>query len=84
MASALIELSGFVDQVKKQEYLGVAENRYAAWHHRNIWQSMVKTAISSLCTVWNHCLQTAKLDVPLTYADYYFIEALIRYRKLLD
>ena len=23
-------------------------------------------------------------DVPLTYADYYFIEALLRYRKHLD
>lgn len=25
-----------------------------------------------------------EIDAPLTYADYYFIEALIRYKKLLE
>jgi hypothetical protein len=26
----------------------------------------------------------SEVDVPLTYADYYFIEALMRYKKLLE
>jgi hypothetical protein len=26
----------------------------------------------------------SEVDVPLTYADYYFIEALLRYKSLLD
>jgi len=26
----------------------------------------------------------SEVDVPLTYADYYFIEALMRYRDLID
>ena len=28
--------------------------------------------------------QNSEIDVPLTYADYYFLEALYRYEKLLD
>ncbi|MGL4227526.1 MAG: glucuronyl hydrolase, partial [Tannerellaceae bacterium] len=26
----------------------------------------------------------SEIDVPLTYADYYYVEALIRYKKLLE
>jgi len=26
----------------------------------------------------------SEVDVPLTYADYYFVEALLRYKALLD
>jgi hypothetical protein len=26
----------------------------------------------------------SEVDVPLTYADYYYVEALIRYKRILD
>ena len=29
-------------------------------------------------------LHNSEIDVPLTYADYYFIEALHRYNRMLD
>lgn len=83
MASALIELSGYVDQPKKQEYLAVAEKQirtlaspeYMAKTGEN-GNFILKHSVGSLPA-------NSEVDVPLTYADYYFIEALLRYKKLL-
>lgn len=84
MASALIELSGYVDQPKKQEYLGVAEKQirslaspeYMAKFGEN-GNFILKHSVGSLPA-------KSEVDVPLTYADYYFIEALLRYKQLGD
>jgi unsaturated chondroitin disaccharide hydrolase len=82
MASALIELSGYVDPEKGKIYLNVAETQ-------------IRTLASPLYTakpgtngnfVLMHSVGSipanSEVDVPLTYADYYFIEAMMRYRKL--
>jgi hypothetical protein len=82
MASALIELSQFVDSVKRNEYLSVAETQlrtlaspeYMARLGEN-GDFILKHSVGSLPA-------KSEVDVPLTYADYYFIEALLRYRDL--
>jgi unsaturated chondroitin disaccharide hydrolase len=84
MASALIELSGMVDAAASAKYLGVAETqlrtlaspayRAKAGENGNF---ILKHSVGSLPG-------KSEVDVPLTYADYYFIEALLRYRDLLD
>jgi len=82
MASALIELSGYVEEGRKQEYLGVAEKQirtlaspqYMAKPGEN-GNFILRHSVGSLPA-------NSEVDVPLTYADYYFIEALLRYKAL--
>ena len=84
MASALIELSSFVGEEKRDQYLNVAEKQirtlsspaYLAKEGEN-GNFILMHSVGSLPG-------KSEVDVPLTYADYYFIEALLRYRKLLE
>ena len=83
ICSALIELSGYVDKRKSRNYLAVAEKqiralsspiyRNAAGNNGNF---ILKHSVGSLP-------HNSEVDVPLTYADYYYVEALMRYKKLL-
>jgi len=83
MASALIELSGYVDPVKSKAYLEVAEKqlrtlaspKYLAEPGEN-GNFILKHSVGSLPG-------KSEVDVPLTYADYYFVEALLRYREII-
>lgn len=83
MASALIELSGYTESTDKDKYLQVAEKQlrslaspaYRGKPGENS-NFILKHSVGSIPG-------NSEVDVPLTYADYYFIEALMRYRKLL-
>ena len=82
IASALVELSGYVDSKSKaRKYLASAE-------------TILRTLASDeyLCAegechgfLLKHSVgnlpKNSEVDVPLTYADYYFLEALIRYKR---
>ena len=82
MASAYVELSGLVkDRKMKKEYLAIAEK-------------ILRTLASPeyLCEpgechgfLLKHSVgnlrKNSEVDVPLTYADYYFLEALLRYKN---
>ncbi len=84
MASALIELSGFSGDEKKAKYLEIAEKQirslsspvYLAKEGEN-GNFILKHSVGSLPA-------KSEVDVPLTYADYYFIEALLRYKAVLE
>ncbi len=84
MASALIELSSFMGKEEGNKYLQFAEGQlrtlaspsYLAKEGEN-GNFILKHSIGSVPS-------DSEIDVPLTYADYYFIEALVRYRKLLN
>ena len=83
IASALVELSGYVDSKSKaRKYLASAE-------------TILRTLASDeyLCAegechgfILKHSVgnlpKNSEVDVPLTYADYYFLEALLRYNNL--
>ncbi len=81
MASALIELSSFVEKKDKERYLITAEKQlrslaspeYMAEEGEN-GNFILKHSVGSIPG-------NSEVDVPLTYADYYFIEALMRYRN---
>lgn len=82
MASALIELGGYVKPPLSEKYLQVAEKQlrslaspsYRAERGEN-GNFILKHSVGSIPG-------NSEVDVPLTYADYYFIEALMRFRNL--
>ena len=80
-ASALLELAQYSHGKKKKEYISVAEK---------ILQSLSSPAFRAPIGTNGGFLimhnvgslpHNSEVDVPLTYADYYFIEALTRYKK---
>jgi len=81
LASALLELTRYVGKDLANTYLNLAKN-------------IIKTLSSAEYTGGpgthggfilkhgvGHLPAKSEVDVPLTYADYYFIEALMRYKK---
>jgi hypothetical protein len=83
MASALLELNGFVKGDLKAKYFGAAEkiiqtlttDEYIAKKGTN-GGFLLKHGVG-------HLPQKSEVDVPLSYGDYYLIEALMRYKNLL-
>ena len=80
-ASALLELAQYSQGKKKKEYVSIAEK---------ILQSLSSPAYRAPVGTNGGFLimhnvgslpHNSEVDVPLTYADYYFIEALTRYKK---
>jgi hypothetical protein len=80
-ASALLELAQYSKGKKKKEYVSIAEK---------ILQSLSSPAYRAPIGTNGGFLimhnvgslpHNSEVDVPLTYADYYFIEALTRYKK---
>ena len=81
MASALIELSGYVSKEDAESYMNVAGIIL-----RNLSSSQYKAAIGAnggfiLKHSVGHLPGKSEVDVPLTYADYYFLEAMKRYKE---
>jgi rhamnogalacturonyl hydrolase YesR len=82
IASALIELSQYVDKTSKKKYLDVAETQIRTLSSPEYFAEpgtnghfILKHSVGSLPG-------KSEVDVPLTYADYYYIEALLRYKAL--
>jgi rhamnogalacturonyl hydrolase YesR len=83
MCSALIELSGYVESELSKKYLEIAETQirtlYSNYRNApgNNGNFILKHGVG-------HMPNNTEIDVPLTYADYYFVEALIRMRKIYN
>jgi len=84
MASALIELSSFVGEDKKAQYLNVAEKQIRSLSSPAYLAKEGENGNFILMHSVGSLPGKSEVDVPLTYADYYFIEALLRYRTLLE
>lgn len=84
MASALIELSGYVDEARKNEYLQVAEKQILTLSSPAYLAKKGENGNFILMHGVGHLPGKSEVDVPLTYGDYYYIEAMMRYRGLLD
>lgn len=81
-ASSLLELSTFVSQPKqKEKYLQAAKNILIT-----LSSPQYLTKGSNDSAILKHSVGSfshkGEVDVSLIYADYYFIEALLRYRQL--
>ncbi|MDR1601782.1 MAG: glycoside hydrolase family 88 protein [Tannerella sp.] len=82
IASALIELSGYVDEPLAKTCLETAETQLRTLSSPEYFAEkgtngnfLLKHSVGSLP-------HNSEVDVPLTYADYYYIEALLRYKSL--
>ncbi len=84
MASAFIELSTFVeDPVLSQQFLTLAEQQLTSLSKAPYKAKAGENANFILKhSTANKPANT--FDTPLVYADYYYIEALLRYRRLLE
>ena len=83
MASALIELAQYTSGEESQEYIVKAEKMLQSLSskpykadYREAGGYILKHSVGSIP-------HKTEVDVPLTYADYYYVEALIRYDRML-
>ena len=83
-ASALFELSTFVKGKKSKKYYDAAVDIVHALGSDNYRAKAGENANFIIKHGTGAIPQNGEIDVPLVYADYYFIEALIRYDALLD
>jgi unsaturated chondroitin disaccharide hydrolase len=84
MASALIELSGYVDPESGKKYLEIAEKQLRSLSSTDYLAKQGENGNFILMHSVGSIPGKSEIDVPLTYADYYFIEALLRYKKLIQ
>ena len=82
MASALLELSAYADKNESKKYFTTAETIL-----RSLSSAAYKAAPGTnggfiIQHGVGHMPNKTEIDVPLTYADYYFVEAMIRYKNL--
>ncbi|WP_202552296.1 glycoside hydrolase family 88 protein [Ginsengibacter hankyongi] len=83
MASALIELSRYSNDSLSKKYLGTASTIL-----HTLSSNEYKAAIGTnggflLMHSVANMNKNAEVDAPLPYADYYYVEAMCRYKKLL-
>ncbi|MDR2497890.1 MAG: glycoside hydrolase family 88 protein [Tannerellaceae bacterium] len=83
MASALIELSEYVDPPTAKGYLEVAEQQIRTLSSPEYFAEKGTNGNFILKHSVGHLPGNSQIDVPLTYADYYYIEALLRFKKTL-
>ncbi|MNI57241.1 hypothetical protein D3C73_1122920 [compost metagenome] len=82
-ASALLELSQYTKGQESANYLDKAETMI-----KNLSQAPYLAAYGQNGGyILQHSVGAlplnSEIDVPLTYADYYYVEALVRYQRLL-
>jgi len=81
-ASALIELSQYVSKKLSKKYLKAAENILSALSTDRYKAAIGENGNFILKHSTGGAPNYAEVDVPLTYADYYFVEAMKRYKAL--
>jgi hypothetical protein len=82
IASALIELSGYVDDVPAKSYIETAETQIRTLSSPEYFAEKGSNGNFILKHSVGHLPGNSEIDVPLTYADYYYIEALLRFKSL--
>jgi unsaturated chondroitin disaccharide hydrolase len=82
MASALIELSTLTEGELSQKYLSMAEKQLTTLASPEYLAEPGTNGFFVLKRSVGHLPGNSEVDVPLTYADYYFVEALLRYKTL--
>ncbi len=83
MASALIELSRYAEAESSARYLAVAERQIRTLSSPEYRAEAGENGNFILKHCVGHLPGNSEVDVPLTYADYYFIEALLRLKNYL-
>jgi len=81
MASALLELAQYTKGQQKKQYISSAEKMIQSLASPAYKAPLGKKGGFLLQHSVGHLPNKSEVDVPLTYADYYFLEALTRYKK---
>ncbi|MDR1707181.1 MAG: DUF2264 domain-containing protein [Prevotella sp.] len=85
MASALVELSTYLDGELSALCLKTAETQIKSLASKNYRAKKIgDNAGFILMHSTGFMAKKSEIDVPLSYADYYFVEAMSRYKRLLD
>jgi uncharacterized protein YyaL (SSP411 family) len=82
MSSALIELSGMVGGGRGRQYLGLARQQLLSLSSSAYRAKPGENGNFILMHSVGHLPANSEVDVPLNYADYYHLEALLRYSRL--
>lgn len=82
LASGLIELSGYVSDEASEKYLAFAEKIVRSLASPAYRAELGENNNFLLKHSVGHLPINSEVDVPLTYADYYWIEAMIRLKNL--
>jgi unsaturated chondroitin disaccharide hydrolase len=83
MASALIELAGFAEKEATELYLAAARQQLVSLSSPIYRAKVGQNGNFLLMHSVGHLPKNSEVDVPLIYADYYFLEALLRYEAWL-
>ena len=83
-SSALFELSTYVDKALAKTYYSVAEKILLSISSPEYLANSGENGLFLLKHSVGHKPAKSEMDVPLIYADYYYIEALLRYNKSLS
>jgi unsaturated chondroitin disaccharide hydrolase len=81
MASALLELGQYVNAKDKETYRATAETMLRSLASDNYRSKLGQNGGYLLMHSTGAFPQGSEIDVPLVYADYYFLEALARYKN---
>jgi lysophospholipase L1-like esterase len=81
MASALIELSEHAGPEFGQQYLQLARQQLLSLSSPAYLAKLGENGGFLIMHCVGHKPKNSEVDVPLNYADYYFLEALLRYRN---
>ncbi len=81
-ASALLELSKYADAQKSAKYLAFAEKVIRSLSTPTYTAPIGENGGFILKHSTGHLPGNSEVDVPLSYADYYYIEAMMRYRAM--
>lgn len=83
MASALVELSSYVPPKLSKKYLDFAKEQILSLSSPEYLAEVGTNGNFILKHSVGNMPEKREIDVPLTYADYYYIEALLRLRRKL-
>jgi unsaturated chondroitin disaccharide hydrolase len=81
MASALLELGQYVKKKERKKYINASTKMLQSLSSSNYLAKLGENGGFLLMHNVGNMRGPSEIDVPLTYADYYFIEALLRYKK---
>lgn len=84
MSSALLELSRYVDQAQSTLFMNSAEKMLQTLSKSPYRSTKGQNGGFILDHSVGNMPAKKEVDAPLTYADYYYVEALMRYKKLYE
>ena len=81
IASALLELSKYSEEADKKEYFDVAEKQLRTLASPEYTAGIGTNTYFILKHGVGNIPQNSEIDLPLSYGDYYYVEALLRYKN---